>query len=85
MMSTEVEITTYSHPRHPAWLRCWLYAMDHDGLDLHPGELRDATDLDQRTLSRGLRQARVMGLLSADSHARHLVVRHLPASGRASA
>lgn len=69
---------TYNHPRHPAWLRVWLYAMDHDGRDLDPGELRDACDLDQRTLSRGLRQARVMGLLSADSNARCCTVRHLP-------
>ena len=54
---------TYNHPRHPAWLRCWLYAMDHDGRDLDPGELRDATGLDARTLSRGLKQARAMHLL----------------------
>lgn len=70
--------STYNHPRHPAWLQVWLYAMDHDGRTLDPGELRDACGLDQRTLSRGLRQARVMGLLSTDSNARHLVVIHLP-------
>lgn len=68
----------YSHPRHPAWLRCWLYAMDHDTLHLRPMELRWATGLDARTLSRGLRQARKMGLLTDDSHARCLTVRHCP-------
>lgn len=73
---------TYNHPRHPAWLRCWLYAMDHDGQELEPCELRNATGLDSRTLSRGLKQARVMGLITGDSNARLLVVRHLPLSQR---
>lgn len=68
----------YNHPRHPAWLRCWLYAMDHDGQDLDPGELRDATGLDPRTLSRGLHQARTMRLIGNDSNARRLDVIHVP-------
>lgn len=73
----------YNHPRHPAWLRVWLYAMDHDGHHLTPCELRDATALDPRTLSRGLAVARTMGLLTADSNARRCRVLHMPAMRRA--
>lgn len=61
---------TYANTRHPAWLRIWLYAMDHSGHDLQPGQLREATALEPRTLSRALHTARHLGLITSDSHAR---------------
>lgn len=67
----------YDNPRLPSYMRIWLYAMHHEERHLDAGELRDATGLDQRTLSRGLTAARRVGLLTPDSHARWLVPRHL--------
>ncbi|MBS2939580.1 hypothetical protein KDN32_17715 [Nocardioides sp. J2M5] len=67
----------YDHPRFPGWFRVWLYAVDHEDQHLSGGQLREATGLDQRTLSRSLDRARRMSLLTPDSHARWLIPRRL--------
>lgn len=71
---------TYDNPRHPGWLRCWIFAMDHSGQPLAPGQLRDACLLDQRTLSRSLTTARKLNLITPDSNARCVkaVLPHAP-------
>jgi hypothetical protein len=55
-----------------------MVAVDRNGQELAPSELRTLTALDYRTLSRGLKTARKMGLLTPDSHARYLRTEHLP-------
>jgi hypothetical protein len=61
----------YSHPRLPMWWRLTLFALDHDGMPLARGQLRDA--LDPERLSRGdeigraIRKAKREGMIEESS------------------
>lgn len=68
----------YASPRLPLWWRVILFAIDHDGMPLARGHLRDAVDPERLTrpaeISRAIRKGEKAGMLAPGSCAGVLLV-----------
>lgn len=61
----------YANPQLPLWWRLVLFAIEHDGMPLARGQLRDAVDPERLTrpaeISRAIRKAEKAGMLDKGS------------------
>lgn len=74
----------YANPQLALWMRVVLYAHDHNGTPLEPGELRRAVDphdlVRPAEISRAIQRARGAGILTSTSTAAHLSLVHTTTS-----
>jgi len=70
----------YANPQLALWMRVTLFAHDHNGTTLKPGELRHALDphstVRPAEISRAIQRARAAAILTPTSTASRLTIAH---------